>query len=161
MTEKITFSFGKNWKSYLKFLSKERLEIAKNSLTDFLKMKDLKGKTFLDIGCGSGIFSYAAYELGAKKIVSFDIDPYSVLCCKYLHKLSNLPNNWDIFEGSILNNDLSLELDKYDIVHSWGVLHHTGLMWKAIKNAANFVKNGGYFYFAIYNKVGGFKGSNF
>ena len=161
MTEKITFSFGKNWQNYLKFLSKERLETAKNSLTNFLKMKDLEGKTFLDIGCGSGIFSYAAYELGAEKIVSFDIDPYSVLCCKYLHKLNNKPNNWVIFESSILNNDLSFELDKYDIVHSWGVLHHTGQMWRAIKNATNFVKYNGYFYFTIYNKVDGFKGSNF
>ena len=103
MKEKITFSFGKNWQKFLKCLTKTKLKNAELSLTDFLKSKNLKGKTFLDIGCGSGIFSYAAFNLNAKKVVSFDVDPFSVACCKYLHKKAGEPKNWEIYRGSILD----------------------------------------------------------
>ena len=41
---------------------------------------------------------------------------------------------------------------RYDIVHSWGVLHHTGNMDLAVKNAASLVKPGGHFVVALYNR---------
>jgi 2-polyprenyl-6-hydroxyphenyl methylase/3-demethylubiquinone-9 3-methyltransferase len=161
MKEKITFSFGKNWQSFLKSVDEERIKNAELSLTTFLMLDNLKGKSFLDIGCGSGLFSYAAFNLGAKKIVSFDIDPFSVECCKYLHKKANKPKNWEIYEGSILDKNFITRLGKFDIVYAWGVLHHTGKMWKAIENSANLVNKGGYLYMAIYNKVKGRRGSEF
>ncbi|MHA1337168.1 MAG: class I SAM-dependent methyltransferase [Promethearchaeota archaeon] len=161
MKEKITFSFGKNWQKFLEKISVENLEEAKLSITEFLGLKDLTNKTFLDIGCGSGLFSLAAFKLKAKKIVSFDVDPFSVKCCKYLHKKENYPKNWTIYKGSILDNNFISKLGKFDIVYAWGVLHHTGDMWKAIKNSAKLVNNGGYYYIAIYNKVNRLFGSEF
>ncbi|MFX0132199.1 MAG: class I SAM-dependent methyltransferase [Candidatus Hodarchaeota archaeon] len=161
MNEKITFSFGKNWQKFLKNLTKTKLKNAELSLTDFLKSNNLKGKTFLDIGCGSGIFSYAAFNLNAKKIVSFDIDPFSVECCKYLHKRAGAPKNWEVYRGSILDDQFISELGTFDIVYAWGVLHHTGKMWDAIKKSTKLVKSSGYYYIAIYNKVDGKFGSKF
>lgn len=162
MKQKITFSFGKNWDSYLKsFYSEELLEEAKKSLKEFMKVKDLKGLTFMDIGCGSGIFSLASYKLGAKKIISFDVDKYSVNCCELLRKRENSPTNWDVFHESVLDEKAISKLEKADIVYSWGVLHHTGDMWEAITNASKLVKNKGLFYIAIYNKKKGFLGSEF
>lgn len=161
MVEKITFSFGKNWQNFLKSVNKDRLRNAELSLTEFLGCKDLKNKTFLDIGCGSGIFSYAAFALGAKRVVSFDFDPFSVECCKYFHKKANNPKNWEVYPGSILDKNFISKLGKFDIVYSWGVLHHTGDLWNAIKNSAKLVKEKGYYYIAIYNKVGGTVGSEF
>jgi len=161
MINKKKFSFGKNWQSFLRVLDKDRIENAKLSLLEFLDLKDIQNKSFLDIGCGSGLFSYAAFIIGARKIVSFDVDHYSVTSSKYLHKQVKYPSNWEIFEGSILDRNFYSKLEKFDVVYSWGVLHHTGQMWRAIKNAAGFVRKGGYFYIAIYNKVNGFIGSNF
>jgi len=150
--QKITFSFGKNWQDFLKKFNKERIKSAELSLTEFLNFKDLKNKSFLDIGCGSGIFSYAALRLGSKQVVSFDMDPLSVECCKYLHKEAGSPTNWTIYEGSILNSSFLSKLGKFDIVYSFGVLHHTGKIWEAIKNSAGLVNKGGYFYVVLYNK---------
>jgi len=149
---KITFSFGKNWQDFLKSIDKKRIRSAELSLTEFLNLKNLKGKSFLDIGCGSGLFSYVAFRLGAKNIVSFDLDPFSVECCKYLHQKAGNPINWITCEGSILDNSFLSKLGKFDIVYSFGVLHHTGKMWEAIRNSANLVNKGGYFYLVIYNK---------
>ncbi len=161
MIDKPTFSFGKNWQSFLKFLNKERIETAKTSMLEFLGMNTLDGKSFLDIGCGSGIFSYAAFLLDANKIISFDVDQFSVECCKYLWKIEKNPKKWEILSGSILNDEFYSNLGKFDIVYSWGVLHHTGQMWRAIENAGKLVDQNGYLFFTIYNKVEGFKSSNF
>ena len=153
MNQDLCFSFGRNWQNFLKSFDEERLRIAESSLTEFLKLPDLKGKSFLDIGCGSGLFSYAAFSLGAERIVSFDVDPESVACCKYLHRLAGNPTNWEVHEGSILDKGFVSGLGTFDLVYSWGVLHHTGKMWDAIRYSAGLVNPGGLDHIAIYNKI--------
>lgn len=158
--DKISFSFGKNWDDFVhSYLNEERIREAIRSLSDFLGMQRLEGLTFLDIGCGSGLFSLAAYKMGASEIVSFDFDIFSVKCCEYLKDKEGNPANWTITEGSILDETSLENIKQADIVYSWGVLHHTGDMWQAIRNAAKFVKPGGLFYIAIYNMVEGPFGS--
>ncbi|MBI4965543.1 MAG: class I SAM-dependent methyltransferase [Desulfomonile tiedjei] len=153
MNQDLSFSFGRNWRNFLKSFDRERLRIAEASLREFLNLPDLKGRSFVDIGCGSGLFSYAAFNLGAERIVSFDVDPESVQCCKYLHDLAGKPSNWEIHEGSILDRGFVLGLGTFDLVYSWGVLHHTGKMWEAIDAAAGLVNPGGLYYIALYNKI--------
>ena len=145
----ISFSFGKNWQNYLKILNKENILIAKKSLIDFLG--NVENKTFIDVGCGSGLFSYLMYTLGAKEIISIDVDPFSVECAKFLKNIVKNPNNWKIYQGSILDKDFISQFGKYDIVYSWGVLHHTGEMWEAIRNICSFVKDDGLLFIAIYS----------
>jgi len=148
-----SFSFGKNWYNYLlSNFSESSLSNAIKSIQVFIGKKSLRNKTFLDIGCGSGLFSLAAYRMGAKKIVSFDYDSQSVNCCRLLKNRENMPNNWEISQGSILDKKLIKKLGKFDVVYSWGVLHHTGKMWKAIENASRLVKPKGLMYISIYNE---------
>jgi len=161
MKEKISFSFGKNWQRFLKNLDENNFENAEISLVNFLNLNTLKDKSFLDIGCGSGLFSYTAFKLGAKKIISFDIDASSIECCKYLHKRADNPKNWEIYKGSILDSNFISKLEKFDIVYAWGVLHHSGKMWDSIKNSTKLVNEGGYLYIGIYNKIDGARGSLF
>jgi 2-polyprenyl-3-methyl-5-hydroxy-6-metoxy-1,4-benzoquinol methylase len=154
------FSFGKNWMRFLRSVNKERLEIAERSISEFVG-SDLRDRDFLDIGCGSGLFSMAAYRLKAKSVTSFDLDPFSVECCRYMRKGAGSPANWKVLEGSVLDRKFLAGLGKYDIVYSWGVLHHTGRMWEAIRNSASLVRPGGLFYIALYNRKGGPLGSRF
>lgn len=150
-TDGISFSFGKNWRKYLNSLTIEKIQIVKQSLKDFLG--NIKGKSCIDIGSGSGIFSYSMYALGAKEITSIDIDPFSVHCSNYLRSIVKNPERWNIYQGSILDQKVISQCGKYDIVYSWGVLHHTNNMWEAIKNASSLVNVNGLFYLAIYNKT--------
>lgn len=146
------FEFGANWKHFLSVLNDERIDEAKSSLCRMLHLNNLSGKTFLDIGCGSGLFSLAARMLGAK-VHSFDYDPQSVACTNEL-KERYFPNDasWIIEQGSALDVTYLAALGQYDVVYSWGVLHHTGSMWKALENIVPLVKRDGQLYIAIYNK---------
>jgi 2-polyprenyl-3-methyl-5-hydroxy-6-metoxy-1,4-benzoquinol methylase len=148
------FEFGKNWKSFLRHLDEARIRRAEQSLLEMLELPDLRGKTFLDIGSGSGLFSLAARRLGAR-VHSFDYDPESVACTRYLQQtyFSGDPD-WTVEEGSILDESYIQSLGRFDIVYSWGVLHHTGAMWRAIENATHAVNDHGLLYIAIYNDEG-------
>jgi 2-polyprenyl-6-hydroxyphenyl methylase/3-demethylubiquinone-9 3-methyltransferase len=148
------FEFGKNWSNFLRLLDEDRIEKGVASLRRLLGVSDLKGATFLDIGSGSGLFSLAAHRLGAR-VRSFDYDAASVACTTEVRRRYGSPNaEWSVERGSILDKAYLASLGQFDVVYSWGVLHHTGAMWEAIDNAAGLVKPGGTFAIAIYNDQG-------
>jgi 2-polyprenyl-3-methyl-5-hydroxy-6-metoxy-1,4-benzoquinol methylase len=146
------FSFGKNWNDFLTYLNPTRMKNAEESLELFLGGKgSVKDKSFIDIGCGSGIFSLAAHRLGADRVVSVDIDDESLGCVRMLHESESKPKKWQIKKGSALNLPFIQKLGRFDIVYSWGVLHHTGDMYTAIKNVTDLVNSEGQLYIAVYN----------
>lgn len=148
------FAFGENWALFLENFTNEKLETAILTLKTSLEAETLTGKTFLDIGSGSGLSSLAARSLGAN-VISFDYDETSVACTQEL-KNRFFPDdlNWTIEHGSALDVDYIKNLGEFDITYSWGVLHHTGKMWQAIENSIATVKPGGIFLLAIYNDEG-------
>jgi SAM-dependent methyltransferase len=148
------FEFGANWVRFLQVLNDHRIARAEGSLRDMLRLGDLHGKSFLDVGSGSGLFSLAARRLGAR-VHSFDFDPQSVACTQELKKRYLAEDErWIIEEGSVLDRDYLSRLGQFDLVYSWGVLHHTGAMWDALANVAPLVAAGGQLFVAIYNDQG-------
>jgi SAM-dependent methyltransferase len=148
------FAFGENWARYLGILDEARIREAQESLRQMLEVEDLAGKSFLDIGSGSGLFSLAARRLGAR-VHSLDYDPQSVACTAELRR-RYFPNDldWMVEEGSALDRDYLRSLGRFDVVYSWGVLHHTGKMWDALEAALLPVAPGGRLFIAIYNDTG-------
>jgi len=156
MKENECFEFGKNWRKFLKVLNEDRIGEAEKSLKEMLEMEDFQNKRFLDIGSGSGLFSLAARRLGAT-VHSFDYDPLSAACTQEL-KRRYFPDDasWIIEQGNILDVTYLDTLGTYDIVYSWGVLHHTGNMWKALGNVIHLVDEKGILFISIYNDQGPF-----
>lgn len=148
------FRFGENWAKFLTLLNEERIDDAVQSLQQMLGIENLHGKSFLDIGSGSGLFSLAARRLGAR-VHSIDFDPQSVACAEALkERFFAHDGEWTIAQGSALDEEYIQSLGKFDVVYSWGVLHHTGEMWKGLGLASNLVKPGGKLFIAIYNDQG-------
>jgi 2-polyprenyl-3-methyl-5-hydroxy-6-metoxy-1,4-benzoquinol methylase len=148
------FAFGHNWAKYVRLIDAERIAEAERSLTQMLGAPSLAGLRFLDIGCGSGLFSLAARRLGAQ-VHSLDYDPTSVACAQEL-KRRFAPGDaaWTIEQGSVLDRAYVESLGRFDVVYSWGVLHHTGEMWQACENATIPVAPGGQLFVSIYNDQG-------
>ncbi len=153
------FAFGRNWLNYFDRLTEldraniqARIAATERELQEKLQ-GSLSGKRFLDVGCGSGLMSLAAQNLGAR-VHSFDYDPQSVQCTHQMREKFGRPTNWDVEQGSALDPVYLTRLGTFDVVYSWGVLHHTGDMWQALKNLIPLVAPGGQLFIALYNDQG-------
>jgi SAM-dependent methyltransferase len=150
--EEQRFEFGKNWHDFIqKTFSKEQVQISKRHILEFMGRSNLDGLSVLDIGCGSGLHSSAMLDAGAASVHGFDYDENSVKATRFIQEQLGKPSNWTAEQGSVLDDAYVGRLPLYDFVYSWGVLHHTGDVWHAIRNAASRVKPGGLFYIALYS----------
>ncbi len=145
------FEFGQNWREYSKTVDQTRINSAIDGLRKLFP-DGLSGKTVVDIGCGSGLHALAALSLGAASVVALDIDENSVATTRELLTEHARAPNWRADIVSVFDASTDT-LGTSDVVYSWGVLHHTGDMWRAIEKAASFVNPGGQFALAIYAKT--------
>jgi 2-polyprenyl-3-methyl-5-hydroxy-6-metoxy-1,4-benzoquinol methylase len=144
------FGFGANWSRFLRHVDERRIADAEASVRRLLGDSELTGRRFLDIGSGSGLFSLAAHRMGAA-VTSFDYDPLSAECTRTLRDRYRERPDWEVLEGSVLDDAFMASLGTFDVVYSWGVLHHTGDMRSALEHAGAAVAPGGRLVVAIYN----------
>ncbi len=144
------FAFGRNWASFADRITEVEIEEAVVGLQRLVGA--LNGKRFLDIGCGSGLHALAALRLGAREVVAVDLDQNSVLTARRVLAHHAPGHVWQVDKISVF--DLSLDaMGAFDTVYAWGVLHHTGDMQRAIRQAAALPAPGGIFAFALYRRV--------
>jgi len=148
----LRFAFGKSWLDYLDSLSQQAIESAVDDLKYWLSEDVIRGKRVVDMGSGSGLHSLAFNMLGAAQIVSVDYDNDSVTATSKLHQRAGAPEHWNIMQGSVLDEALIAQLGTFDIVYSWGVLHHTGAMWHAVDNAIKLLAPDGVLFISLYTK---------
>ena len=152
--ERLRFAFGENWLRFVERLDEKTVAAAETSLRSMLGSGRLDGRKFLDVGSGSGLFSLAARRLGAA-VRSFDYDERSVACTEGVkRKFYAGDAHWTVERGSVLDDQFMAGLGTFDVVYSWGVLHHTGDMWRALDNATRRVAEGGKLFIALYNDQG-------
>ena len=146
------YSFGKNWLRYSKLIENTNLDSVTLDLARLLQLSNLSNKTVLDVGCGSGIHDVGFYRLGCRNLTAIDYDLDSITATiQTLRKFC--PNaNYKIHQGDILSENSKL-LGKFDIVYSWGVLHHTGNLVEAIYRTADLVSADGLLALAVYRKT--------
>ncbi len=152
------FDFGKNWKAFSReALTSVKIDQAKADFMHLLDGVPLKGKTFLDIGFGQGLSILLARYYGAK-VVGNDINPTCRDALALTAKALKTTTDIRICMGSILDTSVCDLVRKespdergFDIVHSWGVLHHTGNLKKALETAMSLVTQEGYCVLALYN----------
>lgn len=146
------FQFGENWADFANGLDDASIERARNDLTRLIPLERLTNARMLDIGSGSGLSAVAALQLGAAQLVAVDIDPDSVATSRRVLGRFAAGRQWSAEQASVF--DLTPErFGTFDVVHSWGVLHHTGAMWRAVETAARLVRPGGVLAIALYAKT--------
>lgn len=148
------FAFGANWERFAQGLGESQVQAAMSSLVEMLGGAAIEGKSFLDVGSGSGLFSLAAVLLGAGRVRSFDYDSNSVRTTQSLKSRYAPSAAWTVEQGSALDAEFMRGLGTFDIVYSWGVLHHTGDMRRALDLTTGAVAPGGSLFISIYNDQG-------
>lgn len=143
------FAFGENWADFAGRLDEGGIAEAEKGLLKLIDRDDLQARSFLDIGCGSGVHSLAALRLGAKRVLAIDIDPISAATAKSVLAKFAQGKSWRVKEVSAFDMDPKA-LGQFDIVYSWGVLHHTGELDRAMLHAARMVDHGGLLALALY-----------
>jgi 2-polyprenyl-3-methyl-5-hydroxy-6-metoxy-1,4-benzoquinol methylase len=153
------FDFGENWSEFsVHALTPGHVLRARSAFTELTAGIPLAGRALLDIGFGQGLGLLSAASLGAK-VHGCDINPKCadvlVRNRKYFPDLNDTPS---VTVGSILDERTVARLrgigppEGFAVVHSWGVLHHTGNMAQGIRNAASLVAPGGHLILALYNR---------
>lgn len=142
------FAFGKNWQSFAAIADEESISEAQRGLIKLFPNGEISGARVLDVGCGSGLSMAAALRLGASYVHGVDIDPNSIKAARELLSRFDVVKRWSAESADLLD----LPPQSYDIVYSWGVLHHTGAMWRALERVMTFVRPGGLLAVAIYRK---------
>lgn len=142
------FAFGENWRAFAAKVSDDRIASATEAMRNLLG--DIRNKAMLDIGCGSGLHALAALRLGAAHVTAIDVDPVSVATTKALLAAHAPDGSWETRVADVFALD---GFGKFDVVCSWGVLHHTGDVNRAIRAASEHVAPGGTFCIAIYRKT--------
>jgi SAM-dependent methyltransferase len=143
------FAFGKNWQSFAAIADEESISEAQRGLVKLFPNGELRGARILDVGCGSGLSMAAALRLGASQVDGVDIDPNSIEAARSLLSKFDVGKNWSVETANLL----WLAPQPYDVVYSWGVLHHTGEMWRALEHVTTFVRPGGLLAVAIYRRT--------
>ena len=147
------FAFGENWSSYANTITNDEIEAAKKNLVRLLGADSLSGHRFLDVGCGSGIHSLAALQLGADEVVAVDLDPRSVETTEHLlRRFASQGANYRVSRQSVFDLDPA-EMGTFDVAYSWGILHHTGDMYAALERTSELTAPHGLFAFALYRKT--------
>ena len=124
------FEFGRNWSGFSELIDESRVTQAVEGLERLAGSTALAGKSFLDIGCGSGLHSLAALQLGASRVLALDLDPHSVATARHVLSRFAADAECEVREQSVFTLDPQ-QLGVFDVVYAWGSLHHTGALHEA------------------------------
>ena len=153
------FSFGQNWQQFVHRgrLSMYGLLSSVREVRGFFGTAGLQGLRVLDLGCGSGLSSLAFRLLGAH-VVSADVQEESLEAAKSMKSvfIPHVPGRndedhaWTFKKLSALDAWSLAAIQPFDVVYTWGVLHHTGDVWQAVHNAQLPLADDGLLIVAVY-----------
>ena len=113
----------------------------------FVDFDALRGKDVLDVGCGSGIATQMLAEAGAN-VTAVDLTDWAVETTRRRLAAFGL-------EGDVRREDaeqLPFADESFDLVFSWGVIHHSSDMDRALAELVRVCRRGGRIVIMVYHR---------
>ncbi len=143
--EKVGSFYDVVWTEYV-----PELEASEKHWRLFYSPEEVRGKSVLDAGCGTGIFSIIFARNGAGRVVGIDISPGSLETAKGLKERFNLSNAEFRLQDMLR---LPFADAAFDIVWAWGTVHHTTDPLRAVSELIRVLRPGGSLFLAVYKKT--------
>ena len=140
ITEDVSKFYDKVWTKYIPEIKEQ-----KKFLRNYIGLRNIKNKVILDAGCGTGIAAVCFKLLGAKEVYAIDYSEGALETARKLAKKHKVKIHFE--RQDLLNLKIK---KKFDVIHSFGVLHHTADCRKAFDNLIKLLKPKGKFYVALY-----------
>ena len=134
-------------KEYFEEVTARKYKVEPHILS-FANFPSYEGKKVLEVGCGIGTAAQSFCEAGAV-YTGIDLSDKSIEIANKRMAVFGFTNNSSIFQADI---ETFYNTEKYDLVYSFGVLHHTPNTELAIQNIFNLLKPGGEFKLMMYAK---------
>ncbi len=115
-----------------------------------MKKEWFRGKDVIDCGCGGGRWSYGLAKMGAN-ITAVDINESALMATKGVLEEFDVKKDFVLTPLEQLKSAIP-DGRKYDLVWSWGVLHHCFSFNESFRQAMSFVKEGGFIYLYLYGR---------
>jgi ubiquinone/menaquinone biosynthesis C-methylase UbiE len=116
---------------------------------DFLALGKWLGKNVLELGCGLGSDAIMFAKAGAN-VTCVDLTDNSLKLCKKNFEVHGLSG--EFFLGNIEELDTFLPDKKYDLIYSFGVIHHTPNPKKVFEKAHKYLKEDGELRCMLYSR---------
>jgi ubiquinone/menaquinone biosynthesis C-methylase UbiE len=113
----------------------------------FVDFDALRGKDVLDVGAGSGIATQMLAEAGAN-VTAVDLTDWAVETTQ--RRLAAFELEGDVRQADA--EQLPFEDASFDLVFSWGVIHHSSDMDRALAELVRVTRPGGQLVLMVYNR---------
>ena len=123
--------------------------LAEPHLVGFSDFQKWKGLRVLEIGCGLGTAAVNFARNGAI-YTGVDLSQESLDLARRRFEVYNLKG--DFYQANAEQLTDSVPLCSYDLVYSWGVIHHTPNPPAVVEQAKHFMKSGTIFKVMVYAK---------
>lgn len=141
------YAAGDSEKDYYEEHSRVRYEL-EPYIHDFAKFQEGKGKDVLEVGVGMGADHVEWAKSGPQSLTGIDLTPRSVEHAQKRLKVMELTSSVDVGDAE----NLPFDDESFDIVYSWGVLHHSPNTPEAIRQVHRVLRPGGVARIMIYQK---------
>jgi 2-polyprenyl-3-methyl-5-hydroxy-6-metoxy-1,4-benzoquinol methylase len=131
---------------YFNEVSAKRYRVEPHIL-DFAGFHLWRGRRVLEIGCGIGSDAEQFARHGAD-YVGIDISDESINLCRRRFRVQDV--HGEFHRGSVTDLEFLKHLGKFDLVYSYGVLHHFPSMDQHLANIAKVLEPGGELRFMVY-----------
>jgi 2-polyprenyl-3-methyl-5-hydroxy-6-metoxy-1,4-benzoquinol methylase len=117
----------------------------------FAEFDKWKGKKVLEVGCGIGTDTINFARAGAQ-VTAVDLSIESINLAKKRADVFNLSDKITFYQANAEELSKSVPMDKYDLIYSFGVIHHTPCPENTVKEMKLFAKKGADLKLMVYNR---------